>query len=76
MKMTARWIALFALLGSAVGSVRAAVPLNQLLITFGSLSEREKAIAWPSSVCSASNSSRRARRSREGHRRADGVHLR
>lgn len=44
MIMTARWIALFALLGSAVGSARAAVPLNQLLITFGSLSEREAVI--------------------------------
>lgn len=44
MIMTARWIALFALLGSAVGSASAAVPLNQLLITFGSLSERETVV--------------------------------
>lgn len=44
MMMTARWIAIFALLGSAVGSASAAVPLNQLLITFGSLSERETVV--------------------------------
>lgn len=44
MMMTAGWIAIFALLGSAVGSASAAVPLNQLLITFGSLSERETVV--------------------------------
>jgi len=44
MKMTARWIALLALLASTAARASAAVPLNQLLITFGSLSERETAI--------------------------------
>ena len=44
MTMTARWIALFALLGSAVGRASAAVPPHQLLITFGSLSERETVV--------------------------------
>ena len=44
MKMSVRWIALLVLLVSAYGSASAAVPLNQLLITFGSLSERETVI--------------------------------
>jgi NitT/TauT family transport system substrate-binding protein len=44
MKMTSRWIALLLLSVSAMGHAAAAVPLNQLLITFGSLSERETVI--------------------------------
>ena len=44
MKVAIRWIAFLILLASAVGRAAAAVPLNQLLITFGSLSERETVI--------------------------------
>jgi len=43
MKVTQRWVASLALLASKSGSASAAVPLNQLLTTFGSLSERETA---------------------------------
>jgi ABC-type nitrate/sulfonate/bicarbonate transport system substrate-binding protein len=41
MKLRIRWIAFILLFASVAGSASAAVPLNQLLITFGSLSERE-----------------------------------
>jgi len=41
MKVPIWWVALIALFGSVAASARAAVPLHQLLITFGSLSERE-----------------------------------
>jgi NitT/TauT family transport system substrate-binding protein len=44
MKTTFRWIVLLVLLASTAGRAAAAVPLNQLLITFGSLSERETVI--------------------------------
>lgn len=44
MKIALRSITLLILLGSAVGRASAAVPVNQLLITFGSLSEREAVI--------------------------------
>ena len=44
MKLRIRWIAFIALFGSVAGTARAAAPLNQLLITFGSLSERETVI--------------------------------
>ena len=44
MKTTVSWIATIVLLMSSAAGVRAAVPLNQLLITFGSLSERETVI--------------------------------
>ncbi|HUR71837.1 MAG TPA: ABC transporter substrate-binding protein [Candidatus Limnocylindrales bacterium] len=44
MKTTVSWIATIVLLMSSAAGVHAAVPLNQLLITFGSLSERETVI--------------------------------
>jgi len=44
MKTTVSWIATIVLLMSSAAGVRAALPLNQLLITFGSLSERETVI--------------------------------
>jgi len=44
MQTTIRGIVLLALLASTAGKATAAMPLNQLLITFGSLSERESVI--------------------------------